>query len=187
MSTNNPFRRHANNLFASKGCDVDAAMDYASEVLFALTADKAAAMTALMVVVNTAANAFDQARGPSPEKLAIIELIDSRINEHLLREGDIHQTISDWFDAHVDIDDRISAWLSENLDGRMDDWAGGSMSFDGACDNRISNWMSDNFDITDYNVDAIDIDEKVTDWMNEYLESHIGEAINNMDLVVRIR
>ena len=155
----NPFRKHANNLFASKGCDVDAAMDYASEVLFALTADKAAAMTALMVVVNTAANAFDQARGPSPEKLALIDLIDSRINqyEHLLREGEMDQKISDWFDNNVDIDDRISTW------------------------------MSDNFDVTDYNVDAIDIDEKVTDWMNEYLESHIGEAINNMDLVVRIR
>ena len=155
----NPFRKHANNLFASKGCDVDAAMDYASEVLFALTADKAAAMTALMVVVNTAANAFDQARGPSPEKLALIDLIDSRINqyENLLREGEMDQNISDWFDNNVDIDDRISTW------------------------------MSDNFDVTDYNVDAIDIDEKVTDWMNEYLESHIGEAINNMDLVVRIR
>ena len=136
---------------------MDLAMAYATEVLFALSSDKAAAMTALMVVVNTAANAFEQATGPSPEKLAIIELIDSRINEHLLREGDIHQSISDWFDANVDIDDRISSW------------------------------MSDNFDVTDYNVDAIDIDEKVTDWMNEYLESHIGEAINNMDLVVRIR
>jgi hypothetical protein len=157
MSTNNPFRKHANPMFASRGCDMDLAMAYATEVLFALSSDKAAAMTALMVVVNTAANAFDQATGPSPEKLAIIELIDSRINEHLLREGDIHQSISDWFDNNVDIDDRISSW------------------------------MSDNFDVTDYNVDAIDIDEKVTDWMNEYLESHIGQAINNMDLVVRTR
>ena len=153
----NPLRKHANSMFASKGCDFDKAMDYATEVLFSLSTDKAAAMTALMVVVNTAANVFDQAQGPSPEKLALIELIDSRINEHLLREGDIHQSISDWFDNNVDIDDRISSW------------------------------MSDNFDVTDYNVDAIDIDEKVTEWMNEYLETHIGEAINNMDLVVRIR
>ena len=153
----NPLRKHANNVFASRGCDIDAAMNYATEVLFALSSDKAAAMTALMVVVNTAANAFDQATGPSPEKLAIIELIDSRINEHLLREGDIHQSISDWFDNNVDIDDRISSW------------------------------MSDNFDVTDYNVGDIDIDEKVTEWMNEYLETHVGEAINNMDLVVRQR
>jgi len=151
----NPLRKHANSMFASKGCDFDKAMDYATEVLFSLSTDKAAAMTALMVVVNTAANVFDQAQGPSPEKLALIELIDSRINEHLLREGDIHQSISDWFDSNVDIDD------------------------------RINDWMSNNFDINDYNVDAVD--EKITEWMNEHLESHIEEAINNMDLVVRTR
>ena len=152
----NPFRKHANNLFASKGCDVDAAMDYASEVLFALTADKAAAMTALMVVVNTAANAFDQAQGPSPEKLALIELIDSRIEASAA-------------DLQGKVDDIIKEWVSENLD----------------IDDQINDWMSNNFDINDYNVDAVD--EKITDWMNEYLESHIGEAINNMDLVVRQR
>lgn len=144
---------------------MDLAMAYATEVLFALSSDKAAAMTALMVVVNTAANAFDQATGPSPEKLAIIELIDSRINA-----ANIVQTVTDLFD-NQDIDQKISDWFDNNVD----------------IDDRISSWMSDNFDVTDYNVDAIDIDEKVTDWMNEYLESHIGEAVNNMDLVVRLR
>ena len=129
----NPLRKHANNLFASKGCDIDAAMDYASEVLFSLTADKAAAMTALMVVVNTAANAFDQARGPSPEKLAIIELIDSRINEHLLREGDMDQKINDWFDNNVDIEDRINSWMSDNFD--LSDYNVGD---------AITDWMNDN-------------------------------------------
>ena len=178
MSTNNPLRKHANNMFASRGCDMDLAMAYATEVLFALSSDKAAAMTALMVVVNTAANAFDQAQGPSPEKLAIMDLIRSVADEQIARAFDQLDT---------KVSEHVSGWLSENLDGRMDDWAGGSMSFDEACDSRISNWMSNHFDITDYNVDAIDIDEKVTDWMNEYLESHIGEAINNMDLVVRIR
>ena len=158
MSTNNPFRKHANNMFASRGCDMDLAMAYATEVLFALSSDKAAAMTALMVVVNTAANAFDQATGPSPEKLALIELIDSRIEASAAALQD-------------KVDDIIKEWVADNLD----------------IDDQISTWMSDNFDVTDYNVDAIDIDEKVTDWMNDHLESHIGEAINNMDLVVRIR
>ena len=169
----NPFRKHANNLFASKGCDVDAAMDYASEVLFALTADKAAAMTALMVVVNTAANAFDQARGPSPEKLALIDLIDERIN--------VSDVITNW------MNNNLEGYIADTLQGKVDDivkeWVADNLDID----DQISTWMSDNFDVTDYNVDAIDIDEKVTDWMNEYLESHIGEAINNMDLVVRIR
>jgi hypothetical protein len=154
----NPFRKHANPMFASRGCDMDLAMAYATEVLFALSSDKAAAMTALMVVVNTAANAFDQATGPSPEKLALIELIDSRIEASAAGLQD-------------KVDDIIKEWVANNLD----------------IDDQISTWMSDNFDVTDYNVDAIDIDEKVTDWMNEYLESHIGEAINNMDLVVRQR
>jgi hypothetical protein len=154
----NPLRKHANNVFASRGCDIDAAMDYATEVLFALSSDKAAAMTALMVVVNTAANAFDQATGPSPEKLALIELIDSRIEASAA-------------DLQGKVDDIIKEWVSENLD----------------IDDQINSWMSDNFDVTDYNVGDIDIDEKVTEWMNEYLETHIGEAINNMDLVVRQR
>ena len=154
----NPLRKHANNVFASRGCDIDAAMNYATEVLFALSSDKAAAMTALMVVVNTAANAFDQAQGPSPEKLALIELIDSRIEASAA-------------DLQGKVDDIIKEWVSENLD----------------IDDQINSWMSDNFDVTDYNVGDIDIDEKVTEWMNEYLETHIGEAINNMDLVVRQR
>jgi len=122
-------------------------------------------MTALMVVVNTAANAFDQARGPSPEKLAIIELIDSRINA-----ANIVQTVTDLFD-NQDIDQKISDWFDNNVD----------------IDDRISSWMSDNFDVTDYNVGDIDIDEKITDWMVEYLESHTKEVIEKMDLVVRAR
>jgi len=161
----NPLRKHANNVFASRGCDIDAAMNYATEVLFALSSDKAAAMTALMVVVNTAANAFDQARGPSPEKLAIIELIDSRINA-----ANIVQTVTDLFD-NQDIDQKISDWFDNNVD----------------IDDRINSWMSDNFDVTDYNVGDIDIDEKITDWMVEYLESHTKEVIEKMDLVVRAR
>lgn len=112
---------------------MDLAMAYATEVLFALSSDKAAAMTALMVVVNTAANAFDQATGPSPEKLAIIELIDSRINEHLLREGDMDQKINDWFDNNVDIEDRINSWMSDNFD--LSDYNVGD---------AINDWMGDN-------------------------------------------
>ena len=130
----NPLRKHANNMFASRGCDIDAAMAYATEVLLASGLNPAAAMTALMVVVNTAANAFDQARGPSPEKLAIIELIDSRINEHLLREGDMDQKISDWFDANVSLDDSISSWMSDNFD--LNDYN---------VSDAITDWMGDNF------------------------------------------
>jgi len=130
----NPLRKHANNVFASRGCDIDAAMNYATEVLLAGGLNPAAAMTALMVVVNTAANAVDQAQGPSPEKLAIIELIDSRINASA---ADIDQKISDWFDNNVDIDDRISSWMSDNFD--VTDYNVGDIDVD----EKITDWMNE--------------------------------------------
>jgi len=150
MSTNNPFRHHTNNLFASRGCDIDAALSYANEVITALpTETQAGAMTALMVVVNTAANAFDQARGPSPEKLAIIDLIRNQIDN--------------WASSHLD--NHIEGWIDNNLGAHT------------AIDDKVQEYINDN----------LDVDEKISEWMNEYLENHISEAIDNMDLVVRVR
>lgn len=160
----NPLRKHANSMFASKGCDFDKAMDYATEVLFSLSTDKAAAMTALMVVVNTAANAFDQAHGPSPaspEKLAIIELIDSRINEHkLVRSEDLESKVQDWIESNLDLDD------------------------------VISEWMGNNFDITDYD-DNIDWDaqlgDRISDGISDWMSDNLSDKISDLDLVVRTR
>ena len=36
MSTNNPFAKHTSNLFASRGCNVDGALEYALEVINAI-------------------------------------------------------------------------------------------------------------------------------------------------------
>ena len=110
----NPFRKHANHLFASRGCDVDQALSYAFELVSAMPDEaKAAANTAIMVLVNTAATAFDQARGPSPERLALIDLIDERI---AASANNIDQQISDWMDSNVDHDHLINEWMSENFD-----------------------------------------------------------------------
>ena len=143
----NPIRKHTSDLFASRGCDIDSAMEQAKQIIEALPSDnRAPAYTALMVVINTAANAFDQSRGPSPEKLALIELIDHRISEHnLVRSDDVDQKVSDWIESNLDIDD------------------------------MISEWMSNNFDVTDYNVDDIDIDEKVNDWLSNNLSDKIQD------------
>lgn len=143
----NPIRKHTSDLFASRGCDIDSAMEQAKQIIEALPSDnRAPAYTALMVVINTAANAFDQSRGPSPEKLALIELIDQRISEHkLIRADDVDQKVSDWIESNLDIDD------------------------------MISEWMSNNFDVTDYNVDDIDIDEKVNDWLSNNLSDKIQD------------
>ena len=106
MSTN-PFSPHTSNLFASRGCDLDAAMTYARELIDNINAvDRAAATTAIMVVINTAANAFEQARGPSPEKLAVEEMIRAFITRELDNQTDkMLETVND----------AIREWNSENL------------------------------------------------------------------------
>ena len=127
----NPIAKHTSNLFASRGLDFDAAIAYAKEVIEAMPNEtRASAYTALMVVVNTAANVCTQSQGPSPEKLAIIELIDARIAE---KAADIDQQISDWMDNNVDHDNLISEWLSDNFDVT-----------DYNINDTINEWASDN-------------------------------------------
>jgi phosphoenolpyruvate carboxylase len=146
MSTNNPFAHHTNKLFASRGCDIDQAMSYANDVITAMPTEvQSHAMTALMVVINTAANAFDQARGPSPEKLAILALIRNEIDN--------------WASSYLD--NHIEAWADNNLD----------------ISDKVQEYINDN----------LDIENSILEWMNENLESHISDAIDNIDLVVRIR
>ena len=149
----NPFRKHANHLFASRGCDVDQALSYAFELVSAMPDEaKAAANTAIMVLVNTAATAFDQARGPSPERLALIELIDERIKA----------TSWDKFVLEENINDKISDWMDNNVDQ----------------DNLISEWMSDNFDVTDYNVDDV-VDDKISEWASDNLADEVERVVKN--------
>lgn len=137
----NPVSQFRNNLFGSRGCDIQSALDYVETMIGGMaTSEQIAVRTAVGVLINTVDNAVAQSQGPSPEKLAIIALIDERIAEHkLVREDQLRDKIMDIV-ADDDIDD------------------------------QISNWMSNNFDITDYNVDdAIDswmennMDDKIQD------------------------
>ena len=126
MSTNNPFRKHTSSMFASRGCDIDEAIVYANDVITALpTESQAGAMTALMVVVNTAANAFDQARGPSPEKLAILDLIRNEIDNW--SSSHLDDRIESWVDDNLDINDKVQDYINDNFD----------------IDNSISEWMNE--------------------------------------------
>ena len=158
----NPIRKHTSDLFASRGCDIDSAMEQAKQIIEALPSDnRAPAYTALMVVINTAVNAFDQSRGPSPEKLALIELIDHRISEFkLVREDAINQMIESWIESNLDIDD------------------------------VISEWMGNNFDITDYD-DNIDWDsqlgDRISDGITDWMSDNLSDKISDLDLVVRTR
>ena len=170
MSTNNPFRHHTNNLFGSRGCDIDAAISYANDVITAMPADQHVhATTALMVLVNTAANAWAQAQGPSPAE----EIAAAWVRDLVAQEIDKHsQGLQDAVTRH------ISLWTDDNLEEKMNEWANNSLYFEDACDNRIERWIENNLDVStqvDEAVDNLDLSEK------------IESTINDMDLVVRVR
>ena len=73
----NPLRKHTSSLFASRGCDIDAAVAYAKEVIEAMSGEeRPLAYTAMMVVLNTAANAFDQAQGQRQQHRSADQRLD---------------------------------------------------------------------------------------------------------------
>jgi len=141
----NPVSPFRNNLFASRGMDIQSALDYAEMMINTLSStDQVAVRTAFGVVINTIDSAVTQSQGPSPEKLAIIALIDERIDES------------------------IAQWMLLNLRDKVM-----SIVEDDDISDQISNWMSNNFDIEDYNVgDAIEswadrnLEEKINEAIN---------------------
>ena len=130
----NPVTPFRNNLFASRGMDIQSALDYSEMMINTLSAtDQVAVRTAFGVVINTIESAVTQSQGPSPEKLAIIALIDERIDAHKLIRED---AIGDVVDAHIDnLDDKISDWMSNNFDVT-----------DYNADDAIEAWMENNLD-----------------------------------------
>jgi hypothetical protein len=130
----NPVTPFRNNLFASRGMDIQSALDYSEMMINTLSAtDQVAVRTAFGVVINTIESAVTQSQGPSPEKLAIIALIDERIDAHKLIRED---AIGDVVDAHIDnLDDKISDWMSNNFDVT-----------DYNVDDAIEAWMENNLD-----------------------------------------
>ena len=130
----NPVTPFRNNLFASRGMDIQSALDYSEMMINTLSAtDQVAVRTAFGVVINTIESAVTQSQGPSPEKLAIIALIDERIDAHKLIRED---AIGDVVDAHIEnLDDKISDWMSNNFD--LDNYN---------VDDAIESWADNNLD-----------------------------------------
>ena len=125
----NPFTKHTSTLFASRGCDIDEALQDAFDTIQRISeADRAHAMTALMVVVNTAANAFDQAQGPGPEKLAVQDMVRSMVSRQL----------DDWLACNLE--SAIDDWASNNLESKIED------QLDNLLDDKINDWMNDNLE-----------------------------------------
>jgi len=171
----NPVSPFRNNLFASRGMDIQSALDYAEMMINTLSStDQVAVRTAFGVVINTIESAVTQSQGPSPEKIAIIALIDERIDAHKLIRED---AIGDVVDAHIhNLDDKIADWMDNNLRDKVMD-----IVADDDVDDQISNWMSNNFDITDYNVD-----DAIDSWADNNMDDKIQEAINNLTFSVTI-
>jgi hypothetical protein len=130
----NPVSQFRNNLFGSRGMDIQEALNYSEMLINTLSnTDQVAVRTSIGVLLNTIDNAVTQSQGPSPEKLAIIALIDERIDAHKLIRED---AIGDVVDAHIDnLDDKISDWMSNNFD--LDNYN---------VDDAIESWMDNNID-----------------------------------------
>jgi len=145
----NPLACYRNDLFGSRGVDVGAALTYVNELASA-SSDGVAVQTAAYVLLNTVLGAMDQVlNAPSVERLALIDLIDQRIDEHkLIREDEV--------------DGKISSWIDDNLDVH----------------DQISNWMSDNFDASDYNVEDV-VDDKIKEWASDNLADEVESVIKN--------
>ena len=130
----NPLACYRNDLFGSRGVDVGAALTYVNELASA-SSDGVAVQTAAYVLLNTMLGAMDQVLNvQSPERLALIELIDERIKAN---RSDIDQQISDWMDANLDIDNQINEWMSDNFDAS-------DYNIDDVISDKLNEWTSDN-------------------------------------------
>ena len=160
----NPVSQFRNNLFGSRGCDIQSAIDYCEVMISTLNqTDQIGARTAIGVLINTIDNAVAQSQGPSPERIAITHLISSIINEQL------NVTMND-------VDEQISNWMNSNLKERIMD----IVAEDDISD-QISNWMSNNFDLDDYNVDGA-----IESWMDNNIDDKVYDAVNSISFTVEI-
>ena len=153
----NTLRKYRAPLFADWGSDVSAALDYVAQ-LSSASVEGPAINTATRVVLNTVINAVDKMlASSSPEKLAILDLIDDRVSAWM--DSNLHDRVSDELDSWADdnLSERMDTWAEDNLSDRMDTWAEDSLS--DSLGDRIESWIDDN----------------------------LGNKINDIDLVVRAR
>jgi hypothetical protein len=160
----NPVTPFRNNLFGSRGMDIQSALDYAETMISTFQGTEyAAAKTAIGVLVNTIESAVTQSKGPTPLEEALFEIIDKRIAVLQIN-------------TQVEINASIDDWMDNNLRDKMMDILANE-----DIDDDISNWMSNNFDITDYNVD-----DAIESWADNNLDEKISEAINNLTFNVTL-
>ena len=161
----NPVSQFRNNLFASRGCNIQEALDYAEVLLNTLSStDQVAVRTAFGVLINTVDNAVTQSQGPSPVEEALFAIIDKRIAVLQIN-------------TQVEINASIDDWMDNNLKDKMMD-----ILANDDIDDQISNWMSNNFDINDY-----DVDGAIESWVYNNLDEKIQDAISNIEFSVTVK
>ena len=161
----NPVSQFRNNLFASRGCNIQEALDYAEVLINTLNnADQVAVRTAFGVLINTVDNAVAQSQGPSPVEEALFAIIDKRIAVLQIN-------------SQVEINASIDDWMDNNLKDKMMD-----ILANDDIDDQISNWMSNNFDINDY-----DVDGAIESWVYNNLDEKIQDAISNLEFSVTVK
>jgi len=160
----NPVSQFRNGIFGSRGCNIQEAIDYANEMINTLPqTDQVGIRVGLGVLINTIDNAVTQSQGPSPERIAITQLISSIISEQL------NVTMND-------VDEQISNWMDNNLRDKMMEM----LAHDNV-DDQISNWMSNNFDLDDYNIDGA-----IEQWMDNNIDDKVYDAVNSISFTVEI-
>ena len=107
----NPFTAHRSDLFADRET-IDEALQYANTLINAISAgsDKVAAITAITVLINTAAKLWPQPVQADPARALLAdmvrELVDARIEETAT-------------DLEEKIEDGVQAWMDRNLEDRI--------------------------------------------------------------------
>ena len=161
----NPVTPFRNNLFGSRGMDIQSALDYSEVMINTLSAtDQVAVRTAFGVLLNTIESAVTQSQGPTPLEEALFAIIDKRIAVLQIN-------------SQVEVNASIDDWMDNNLRDKVMD----IIANEDDIDDQISNWMSNNFDITDYNVD-----DAIESWADNNMDDKIQEAINNLTFSVTV-
>ena len=152
----NTLRKYRAPLFGNRGSDVSAALDYVAE-MSAASSDAIAISTAAYVLLNTVINAVDKMlASPSPEKLAIIELINNQIDTWA--KDKLLDSLGQTMDSMLD--DKIDSWMDDNLGDKVNDMIGDS----------VGDWADDN------------LGDRIESWMDD----NLGNKINDIDLIVRV-
>jgi hypothetical protein len=160
----NPVTPFRNNLFGSRGMDIQSALDYSEVMINTLSAtDQVAVRTAFGVLLNTIESAVTQSQGPSPVEEALFAIIDKRIAVLQIN-------------TQVEINASIDDWMDNNLRDKMMD-----ILANDDIDDQISNWMSNNFDVTDYNVD-----DAIEQWMDNNLDDKVTDAARCLTFTVEV-